>query len=509
VGDRANNAVRISVKELRCDVVGEGGNLGFTQSARVEYALMGGRINTDAIDNSGGVDMSDHEVNLKILLAPAVANGKMTKERRNQLLEELTESVAELVLENSRSQSLAVSLDEQRSKETMDDFRDLMFTLEKSGDLDRASEGLPSLDVLVERKDRGQSLVRPELCVLLAYAKLSLKTRLLESSLPEDPDTESYLLGYFPPAAMIAAGHDNLIQHRLRREIIAGQLTNELVDLMGATYVNRLMRDTGRSAEEVVRAWLVASRLADQRALLTQIGEQQTALKTRVSYRWLLGLTRVLERTSRWVLNNASPEASSAGIVDQNLAGLAILREAFGDFVAGEERQLFEARVREIQEVSADEAFSRRLITLRFLDQLLEILEISRETRTDPIRTAHAYYQASQAFEVPWLRRRTFAAAGDDQWEIRAAQVLSEDLSRAHRKLVVGMMKGADSENGAPPSNDYMAGLKARDVERFQAIIADLKAEESIGLAAVSVAARELSGVADRVGRSPGQEDRR
>ena len=137
-------------------------------------------------------------------------------------------------------------------------------------------------------------------------------------------------------------------------------------------------------------------------------------------------------------------------------------------------------------------------------------MEISRESRTDPIPTAHAYYQASEAFEVPWLRRRAFAAAGDDQWEIRAAQVLSEDLSRAHRKLVVGVMKGADlSENGAAPSSEYMGGLKARDVERFQEIVGELKAEESIGLAGVSVAARELSGVADRVARSPGQEDRR
>ena len=507
-GDPANDAVRLSVKELRCDVVGEGGNLGFTQRARVEYALLGGRINTDALDNSGGVDMSDHEVNLKMLLAPVVADGQMTLERRNRLLEELTESVAQLVLDNNRSQSLAVSLDERRAKEARDDFRDLMFALEKSGDLDRASEGLPSLDVLVERRDRGQAIVRPELSVLLAYAKLSLKTQLLKSSLPDDRVTESYLLGYFPPAATVAAGYDNLIQHRLRREIITGQLTNDLVDLMGATFVSRLMRDTGRGAEEVVRAWLVASRLADHRALLAQLDDQQKAINARRSYRFRLGLARVLERTTRWVLKNVEAEASSAGIVDHNLAGLATLREAFAQFVRGEERQLFEARVREIQDVGFGEAFSRRLITLRFLDQLLEILEISRETDADPVLTAHAYYQASEAFDLPWLRRRIFAAAGNDQWEVRAAQVLSEDLSGAHRKLVVGVMREVDvPENGAPP--DYMAGLHARDVDRYLEIIRELKAEESIGLAAASVAARELSGVADRIARGRGQVDRR
>ena len=151
-GDPSNDAVRVDVNELRCDVVGEGGNLGLTQRARVEYALLGGRINTDALDNSGGVDMSDHEVNLKILMAPAVQAGTLTGERRNTLLEELTEAVAELVLDNNRSQSLAVSLDEIRARESLDDVRDLMFALEKSGDLDRAAEVLPSSDVLQERR---------------------------------------------------------------------------------------------------------------------------------------------------------------------------------------------------------------------------------------------------------------------------------------------------------------------------------------------------------------------
>ena len=508
-GDPSNDAVRVDVSELRCEVIGEGGNLGFTQRARVEYALLGGRINTDALDNSGGVDMSDHEVNLKILLAPAVASGKVSSERRNAVLEELTEAVAELVLENNHSQSLGVSLDERRSREAVDDFRDLMFALEKEGELNRAAEGLPSSDVLHERRDRGQGLVRPELCVLFAYAKLSLKTRLLASSLPDDPVTESYLLGYFPPAATIAAGQENLRSHSLRREIITAQLTNDVVDLMGAGFVTRLVRDTGRSAEGVVRAWLVASRLADHRALLGQMAQQSSSLTARVYYRWLLGLARVLERTTRWVLYNVEPEASSAGIVDQNLTGLATLRESFGDFVRGEERTLFEARVQEIQEVGADEAFSRRLITLRFLDQLLEILEIARETRRDPVSTAYAYYQVSETFEIPWLRRRNFAAAGDDHWEVRAAQVLSDDLSRAHRMVAIGVMKRLEGDEEGEASRDYLSSIRPRHLDRFKELLEEIKAEDSIGLAAVSVAARELGTLADRLGRLPGQADRR
>jgi glutamate dehydrogenase len=516
-GDPANDAVRVNASELRCDVVVEGGNLGFTQRARIAYALGGGRINTDALDNSAGVDMSDHEVNLKILLAPVVAAGKMTPEERNRLLEEITEPVAQLVLENNRAQSLAISLDERRARDGIDDFRDLMFALEKAGELDRASESLPSLDVLVERRERGQSLCRPELCLLLAYAKLSLKAQLLRSGLADDPVTESYLLGYFPPAATLAAGPENLASHRLRREIIVSQLINDLVGLMGAAFVNRMMRDTGSTAEQVARAWLVASRLADHRALLGQMAQQKSGMSPRVSSRWLLGLARVLERTTRWVLQNVEPEASPARVVDQNLPGLAKLREAFGEVVAGEERALFEARVREIQDVGADEGFSRRLITLRFLDQLLEILQIARESGAEPVATARAYYQASELFDVPWLRRCTFAAAGDDQWEHRAAQVLSEDLSRAHRKLVLGVLTSGPAPEQPGPAEPGEGGsgslftrrLRARDVERFRGIIGEIKEDGSVGLAAISVAARELSALADRMARSHDAEDRR
>jgi glutamate dehydrogenase len=499
-GDPTNDAVRVDVTELRCAVVGEGGNLGFTQRARIAYALQGGRANTDAMDNSGGVDMSDHEVNLKILLAPAVPAGEMSDERRNELLQELTDDVANLVLEDNRTQSLAISLDAMRAAEAADDFRDLMFSLEKSGELNRAAESLPSLDVLVERRDRGETLTRPELCVLLAYAKLSVKASLIQSALPDDPVTESYLLGYFPPAAAQAAGSGNLKAHRLRREIIVSQLTNDLVDLMGATFVNRVVRDTGSGVEDVVRAWIVASRLAGHRALLERMGEHESGLDARVSYRWLLGLARVLERTTRWVLNNVRPGTSPARVVDENLEGLALLRERFPDIVAGEDRALFEKRLSEIHELGADRGFSQDLITLRFLDQLLEIVEIARETASPEVETGRAYYAVSETFEIPWLRRTTFEAAGDDRWEQRAAQAMSEDLSRAHRKVVVAAMGALRADGTVEDAMRTIVDPRARHVAHFREVLEELKAEEAARLPAISVAVRELGGLAERLG---------
>jgi len=495
-GDPSNDAVRINTGELRCEVLGEGGNLGFTQRARIEFDLRGGKVNTDAMDNSGGVDMSDHEVNLKILLAQVVATGGMDEVARNTLLERLTEDVARLVLEDNRSQSLAISLDELRAKASTDDFRDLMVTLEKSGELSRATEGLPSTDVLVERAERGQALTRPELCVLLAHAKLSLKTKLLRGRLPDDPITESYLLGYFPGEAIRAAA-DGLEGHRLRREIIAGQVTNDLVDLMGATFVHRVARDTGRSAEEVVRAWLVAARLAEHRSLLHEMGNQQSVMDVRVSYRWLLGLARVLERTTRWVLQNVDSSRSPARIVDENVRGLAELRHDFDAIVAGEERGLFEERVREIRELGADADFSRNLITLRFLDQLLEILEIARATGAAETATGRAYYTVSDALEIPWLRRTSFASAGAGQWEQRAAQALADDLSRAHRKLTIAVLARArDGDIDAAATALLRSG--ERDMERYKGVTSELRAEEDAGLAGAAVAVRELTAFGER-----------
>jgi glutamate dehydrogenase len=497
-GDPSNDAVRVDAGELRCRVVGEGGNLGFTQRARVEFALARGRINTDALDNSGGVDLSDHEVNLKILLAPAVHAGTLDQDARNVLLEDLTDAVAELVLADNRGQSLAVSLDERRAREAFDDFRDLMFALEKSGALDRGAEGLPSLDVLGERSDRGQSLVRPELCVLLAYAKLELKARLLAGRLPDDPVAESYLLGYFPAAAVVAAGREHLGGHRLRRDIIASQLTNDLVDLMGATFITRICRDTGAPVEDVARAWLVAARLADHRALLSQIGAREARLGAHDTYRWILGLARVLERTTLWVLRNLEPGASPATIVEGKLPGLALLRDHFESFVAGEDRVVFESLVAEIGRLGVDESFCRRLATLRFLDQLLEILEIATSAGADAIAAAQAYYRMSELFEIPWLRRSAFDGVRDGPWEVRAAQALTADLATAQRRLAQRVLARVEPGEDVSPATERMLRANAGKVARFKELLAELKGDGVVGLPALSVIVRDLLLLADQ-----------
>jgi glutamate dehydrogenase len=498
-GDPTNDAVRVDADELRCKVVGEGGNLGFTQRARIEYALAGGRNNTDALDNSAGVDLSDHEVNLKILLSPAVRTGSMTAEKRNQLLEQLTDEVARLVLKDNASQSLAISLDELRAAEAIEDFRDLITALEKLGLLDRASETLPTFEALVERQDAGKPLTRPELCVLLAYSKLWMKAQVLKSALPDDAVMESYLVGYFPPAAVAAAGKELLQAHRLRREIITLQVTNDLVDLMGADFVMRIGRDSGRPADEVVRAWVIAARLADHRSVLARLKEQDALLPTSVQYLWMQRLERVLERTTRWVLRNVPPEAPAVQVIESNLEGLAALRASFNGLVQGEDKELYESRMAEIKELGADDALAHDLITLRFLDQLLDVLRVAQETGADPVEAARAFYHVSGLLHVPWLRNAIFDSAEDDRWEQRAAQALIADLGRAHHKLVAQVMRIRDGSASVDQAAERLIASRASDVGRFQTLLQEIRSEPAMTLSGLSVAVREISLLSDRM----------
>lgn len=443
--------------------------------------------------------MSDREVNLKVLLAAAIHAGQMDMDGRNALLEELTDPEVDLVLRDNDSQSLAISLDELRVSERLEDFSSLMSALEREGLLDRQAERLPGLEALAERTEQAEKgLVRPELCVLLAYAKLHLKAALLESGLPDDPALETYLRGYFPQQALERAGDGALSQHRLRREIIATQFTNDLVDIMGSTFVHRVMRDTGRSAAEVGRAWVIAARLACHRDLIGRIREARGTLPAPVLYRWVLGLARVLERSTRWVLNNVPDDDPVSAAVDQNASGLGTLRANFHELVEGQDRVRFEALVTEISRAGAQPEMARSLITLRFLDQLLEILELARESGTDDEDSARAYYLISKAFQTGWLRTTIADAPGDDRWEQRAAQGLLRDVARAHRRLSGKVLERAGSGKGVDATTQELLSAWGRELDRFNHLVAEVREEEYVSLSALWAVVQELSALAER-----------
>ena len=498
-GDPANDSVRVDAADLRCRVIGEGGNLGFTQRARIECALNGIRNNTDALDNSGGVDMSDREVNLKILLNGAMSAGRLDLEARNELLEELTPDVTELVLGDNRSQSLAVTLDEIRAKVGIEDFQQLMLRLERDGLLDRADEHLPTWETMSERRLRGQTLVRPELAVLLAYAKLSVKAHVLESGLPDDATVRDYLVRYFPARAVEVVGDDVLDSHRLRREIIATQLTNDLVDLMGAGFVHRMSRETGHAPAEVVRAWLIGARLSGARELRESLAEVEADLSAHVVNRWLLALARVLERTTRWVLGNVPADTPMVDVIEENLEGLATLRGNFLEVVSGEEREVFQARVEELQKLTDKYDLAKRLITLRFLDHLLEILRVARESEADPIQVGQAYYRVADRLGVAWLRQAVLDAAGEDRWDQRAAVALVDDLGRAHRALTAMIIERGRGKDTVEEMIEAFWEANGHPAGSFGELLEEIRAEDRPSLSALTVAVRELASIAARV----------
>jgi glutamate dehydrogenase len=499
-GDPANDAVRIDASELRCRVIGEGGNLGLTQRARVRFALDGGRCYTDAIDNSGGVEMSDREVNLKILLNAVVSDGRLDRDRRNALLHELTGAVTDRVLHDNRSQSLAISLDVLRAKERVEDFHDLMVALERNRVIDRNREALPTLEVLVERRALGQSLTKPELAVLLAHTKLTLKQTLLASGLVDEPAMERYLADYFPDRAVHVAGPAALARHRLRREIVATQLTNDMLDLMGVSFLHRMTRDSAHSETAVARAWFIAASLAgaaELRQRLTPLVDDGVA--TDVVYRWQLGLARVLERTTRWILASVPDDAPIDAVIGEYLDGLRMLRGDFRAVVTGPERELFETLVGEACELTHSEDLAASLITLRFLDQLLEILRVARDTHRSPVRAGHAYYLASDLLSLPALRQTIFDTAGDGRWDQRAAQALAEDVGRAHRRLTAAVLMAGGPDAPVEELLANLAAERARELQAYRQRLADMATDERASLAALIIVVRQLAalGAAD------------
>ncbi|HUG01275.1 MAG TPA: NAD-glutamate dehydrogenase domain-containing protein [Longimicrobiales bacterium] len=501
VGDPSNDPVRIDADRVRARVVGEGGNLGLTQRARIDAALRGVRLNTDALDNSGGVDMSDREVNLKILLGQAIRSGRLDMPARNILLERLTPEVTELVIGDNRSQSLAVSLDERRALASLDDFASLMTGLGRAGVLDRAAERLPGPEALDERRAENKTLTRPELAVLLAYAKLALKRHLLASGLPDDRIAAGYLEGYFPPEAIEVAGTEALINHRLRREIVASQIANDLVDLMGATFIHQTSRDTGVRPIQTARAWVIASQLCGAPALRRTLSDLEGEIPADVLYRWLAGLGRVLERTSRWVLANVAEDAPPSMVVDEHLEGLALLRDNFAETVAGEEKRIYEQRVTELQALTERHDLARRLITLRFLDQLLEILRVARERDADPLRTARAYYLTSELLEIPWLREKLRDSAGENRWDQRIAHGLVDDLSRVHRALTGEVVSGASPEPGKGTTEASLVRVRekhSRELDAFHQVLSEIREEGEVGMSSLAVLIRGVSPLTDR-----------
>ena len=492
VGDPGNDGVRVDADRLRADVVGEGGNLGFTQRARVEYALNGGRINTDALDNSGGVDMSDHEVNLKILLDAAVAEGRLTPEERNQVLDDVTESVVERVLSHNYTQSLAVSLDEFRVRSMPAEFQDALLRLEREGALDRAMEALPTTEELLERQEEGRHLTRPELAVTLAHAKIHLKKRLLDSTLPDEPALAELLRDYFPGPAREAAGEELVAGHRLRRRIVATRLSNLFVDSMGAAGHVELVRETGQSTGDVVRAWYCAYRIGRVEELRRRLFEMDHRVAAGVQIQWFLKISEVLERATRWLLTNDSRERPIRETVERFREPVDQLRDALPDLLTrrrGEEL----SRLRTHHETDGlGPGPAGELATLEFLDDLLPVADLARESGLASTVVGEVFFGLAREIDFPWLEDALDRAVGGDLWEQRAAKSLALELETARAEMTASIVRQMEEPADVNAALKGFRKAFAPDLDRIAQVLEDVRSVDRPALPALMVAVHAI-----------------
>ena len=445
VDDRANDAVRVDGRDLHCTIVGEGGNLGFTQRGRIEYAHGGGRINTDAIDNSGGVDCSDHEVNLKILLAIAIERGELTLEGRNEILHKVADDVVRLVLYDNYLQVQILSQESAISPRRMEAFEDLMVELEARHLLERQLEALPSGELMAERISAGHGMTRPELCVLLAYAKRLLRDQVFESSLPDDPYLVSALAEYFPPLVVEQFGH-LLPNHPLRREIIATIVTNDVINSMGITFVPRMAAETGATAEEVARAFLVARDVSAARDPWDAVERLDAVIPGDVQASLMDGVDSMVEQLARWYLQHVH-DIDLTAEVDRGRPAFAEVVQTLMDSATDAWRVATDGRLEELLEQDVPDEPARFGAVAPALVYAPDIISVAQDTGRSIPAVTRAFFSVGERLYLDLVEARAAALPAEDRWQRMAWDTLLDDLRLLRRQIVERVI--AESQNGS------------------------------------------------------------
>ncbi len=435
VGDAANNAVRVNGRELRCRVIGEGGNLGLTQLGRIEFALAGGRVNTDFIDNSAGVDCSDHEVNIKILLNQAVQEGRLELGERNRLLASMTDEVAGLVLRSNYLQTQAISLMESMTSHRLGAEAHLIAMLDRQGVMDRDLEQLPDEEALRERVANGIGLTRPELALLLSYSKITLYQELLASDVPEDPYLSRELEDYFPKP-LKARFADLMPGHRLWREIIATKVTNSIVNRMGAHFATRTREDTGADSATMAKAYTVAREIFRARDFWAEIESLDNRVSATLQTEALLEMWNLLRQATRRLI--ALPGGYSIDIssrVERFAPGIQAYTEQMGRMLDDELAELFRQHRDRLVAGGFPPALAERVANLRFLQPSLDIVDEASSQEVAVDRVAAIYFGVIDRLSLKWLRRSIEQLPVERQWHAHARGNLRDEMYRYHRQI--------------------------------------------------------------------------
>jgi glutamate dehydrogenase len=497
VGDKANDLLRVDGCDLRCRVVGEGGNLGLTQRGRIEYALSGGpeggggRIYTDSIDNAAGVNLSDHEVNIKILLDSVVRDEQLTEGDRNELLVEMTEAVANQVLYASYTQTQAISLALAQAAPMIDVHARLIRRLEQAGGLDRELEYLPSDEVVSDRKAAHQGLLAPELAILMAYCKIHLFGRLLGSDLPEDEYLAHDLERYFPAPLPDRYG-EKMRDHRLRREIIATVVANQLVDRAGTTFAFRLGEESGASPSSLARAYATAREVFDMRSFWAAVEALDNKVDAQLQLKMLIEGRRLVERASRWLVHENPGGLRIEEEVRRFEPGAELLREAIPDVLEDDERSAFTAEVDELTGAGVPRELATQVATFPSLPALFDIVAVAESTGRELEDVLHTYFQLGYRLGLGWLRERIYELPRANRWQALARAALRDDLLATHRELTREIIEAAKDGADAEQAIDAWVSDHSAAVERTLNTLADIRASRTYDTTTLPVGLREV-----------------
>ncbi|MGW5335534.1 NAD-glutamate dehydrogenase [Streptomyces bauhiniae] len=491
VGDKANDAIRVDGADLRVKVVGEGGNLGLTQLGRIEFALQGGRINTDAIDNSAGVDTSDHEVNIKILLNSLVTDGDMTVKQRNKLLAEMTDEVGSLVLRNNYAQNTALANALAQSKDMLHAQARFIRHLVREGHLDRALEFLPTDRQIRERLSQGQGLTSPETAVLLAYTKITVAEELLHTSLPDDAYLRGLLHAYFP-TALRERFAEAIDGHPLRREITTTVLVNDTVNTGGTTYLHRLREETGASLEEIVRAQTAARAIFCSAPVWDAVEALDNQVDAAVQTRIRLHSRRLVERGTRWLLNNRPQPLQLAETVEFFADRVEQVWQQMPKLLRGADLEWYQHVYDELSAAGVPAELATRVAGFSSAFPALDIVSVADRMGKEPLDVAEVYYDLADRLHITQLMDRIIELPRADRWQSMARASIREDLYAAHAALTADVL--AAGNGTATPEQRFEAWEEknAPILSRARATLEEIRGSDAFDLANLSVAMRTM-----------------
>lgn len=491
VGDKANDSLRVNGNELRCKVFGEGGNLGMTQRGRVEYCLTGGSCNTDFIDNAGGVDCSDHEVNAKILLNEVVANGDLTEKQRNQLLVEMTDNVANLVLENNYRQTQAISVAQSEAVARNAEYRRFMSALQTAGRLNRKLEFLPGDDVLLERQAHGKGLTRPELAILISYAKAVLKEDLTVSDIADDEYIANFIEGAFPQK-LCQLYPQVMRKHKLRREIVATQIANDLVNNMGITFAQRLKESTGAKTGDVAKAYIIARDIYKLDDFLKALAKFDYQIDPQIQLDLINGMIRRVRHASRWFLRNRRSNLNPVAEVNLFATGMSEIAIALPDLLQADSLAEWQNNCQQLLDAGLPNDLVLLACRPANLYSGLNVVESARISQQPLHRVAKLYFALGNYLSLPWFSNQIADLKVDNFWQAMARETYMNDLEAQLRSLSISLIRLVTDDEQIPHIIEDWSKQHELLIGRWKTMVSELQSASGTDFAMFSVALRDL-----------------